>query len=187
MILSGLSIRERCDPIYPVNMGHGNIDYIDNPDIMITPFVERTVQGGKSFGLSYAGYDIRIDKIVHDRFDPRDLEEAWQFRMMPGDFVLGSSVERIKMPNDLMCIVHDKSSWARAGLALQNTVLEPGWEGWITLELTFHRPNHHVIIRKGDPIAQLVFHKIDKPVKGYEGKYQNQPDIPVEARSETIT
>lgn len=149
---------------------------------MITPFVERGISRGRSYGLSSAGYDIRIGRVSSEVIDPNDWDNGHGFRMMPGDFVLASSIERIKMPNDLMCIVHDKSSWAREGLAIQNTVLEPGWEGYITLELSFHRPRHNIIIHKGDPIAQLIFHKLDQPTtQPYKGKYQNQEDRPVEA------
>lgn len=181
MILSGQSIRERCEPYYPVDMGHGNVDYRDNPDIMITPFVEeKAVFGGRSYGLSHAGYDIRVSKFLNEAGEPYEGVA----RLQCGDFLLASSMERIKMPNDLLCIVHDKSSWAREGLALQNTVLEPGWEGWITLELSFHRPKHALTIKTGDPIAQLIFHKLDQSVEGYKGKYQAQPDMPVEARLE---
>src|SRR5690606_22503889 len=137
-------------------------------------FVERGVYRGRSFGLSSAGYDIRVKHFLNAVGEPVDSVE-----MVHGDFILASSLERIKMPNDLICIVHDKSSWAREGLALQNTVLEPGWEGYITLELSFHRYNHLVKIKSGDPIAQLIFHKLSAPTEQpYSGKYQNQEDRP---------
>lgn len=159
MILSGQSIRKQLG--------------------MIEPFNERSVFSGRSFGLSVAGYDIRVDKFKkHD-------EHVDGIRMQSGDFCLASSIERIKMPNDVICFVKDKSSWAREGLCVQNTVLEPGWEGFITLELSFHRPAYHVTIKHGDPIAQLIFQKLDEPAeKPYTGKYQNQAAEPVEALSE---
>jgi len=147
---------------------------------MIEPFVARSVDdaSGKSYGLSSCGYDIRVDKFKPNR----DSDSKDCVRMMNGDFVLASSVERIKMPNNLVAIVHDKSSWAREGLAVQNTVLEPGWEGFITLELTFHRPAHHLVLKSGMPIAQIMFHQLDAVTdQPYEGKYQNQPDEPVES------
>lgn len=185
MILSGQSIRRLCTneggKVYVPGRG---LCWDDNAikHRMITPFVERSVHGGKSFGLSVAGYDIRVAKFLRNGVT---IEEP--IRMQNGDFILASSVERIKMPNDLLCIVHDKSSWAREGLALQNTVLEPGWEGFITLELSFHRPAHRIVVSPGDPIAQLIFHKLDQPAeKPYDGKYQNQADMPVEAINESI-
>ena len=53
----------------------------------------------------------------------------------PGQFLLAATVERFQMPNDLMGIVHDKSTWARRGLVVQNTVIEPGWHGYLTIEV----------------------------------------------------
>lgn len=179
MVLSGQSIRTRCAPERPYLEAHtGNINW-EAQDPMIAPYVERSVIRGRSYGLTVAGYDIRVG------FKDKEGNEIPSIVMYPGDFLLAYSLERIKMPNDLQCIVHDKSSWAREGLALQNTVLEPGWEGHITLELSFHRPKHKVLIHSGDPIAQLIFHKLDEPAeKPYDGKYQNQEARPVEARVE---
>lgn len=140
---------------------------------LVFPYSEREVVRGKSFGVSHCGYDIRIALPEGRR----------SLTLNPGSFKLAVSVERIKMPNDLVAIVHDKSSWARLGLALQNTVLEPGWEGHITLELTTHRD--WVTIYDGDPIAQLIFHRLEEATeKPYTGKYQNQPNVPVEAINE---
>lgn len=174
-VLAAQHISERCPGAYEADM--------------ITPFVERGVERGRSYGLSSAGYDIRIDKVDSSglqmgsgRRYHEDSRGNWDLRMIPGDFILASSIERIKMPDDLICIVHDKSSWAREGLAIQNTVLEPGWEGYITLELSFHRPNRVLNIMRGDPIAQLIFHKLSAPTnQPYNGKYQNQADRPIEA------
>lgn len=179
MILSGQSIRRLCVPYEPHETGHGNIEWL-NLDPMIEPFVERSVsKSGKSFGLSVAGYDIRVEKFkIHS-------EVVDHVRMQNGDFVLASSVERIKMPNNLIAFVKDKSSWAREGLAVQNTVLEPGWEGYITLELSFHRPAYHVVLNAGDPIAQVIFQKLDESAElPYNGKYQNQANEPVESIKE---
>lgn len=121
---------------------------------------------GVSYGLSEAGYDIRIkqDVILHP------------FRR----FTLASTVERFQMPDDLVGIVHDKSTWARRGLSVFNSVIEPGWEGWLTLGLVYHRwwPLH---IPAGAGIAQVIFHQLDEPA-AYTGKYQGQPDEPVKAR-----
>jgi dCTP deaminase len=149
---------------------------------LINPYCERTISpSGKSYGLSSAGYDIRVDKFKVEGFP--DLQD--RVRMQAGDFVLASSLERIKMPPHLIAIVHDKSSWAREGLAIQNTVLEPGWEGYITLELSFHRPATAVVIKQGDPIAQLIFHLLSEPTEQpYGGKYQHQPAEPVESIDE---
>ena len=152
MILSGQSIR--------------------NADIM-HPFNERTKYKGMTYGCGPAGYDVRVE------FDEIGFHQYTD--LYPGGFLLASTVERFTMPNDVMGIVHDKSTWARFGLACQNTVIEPGWEGWLTLELTNHS-DQLISIKKGMPIAQVVFHRVDHPVeKSYDGKYHNQKRGPVKA------
>jgi dCTP deaminase len=83
------------------------------------------------------------------------------------------------MPAQVCGIVHDKSSWARRGLAVQNTVIEPGWRGFLTLELTNHG-DEVLEIEAGSPIAQILFHWIDHPPENlYSGKYQDQRPGPV--------
>lgn len=128
-------------------------------DGLIVPFHERTVAHGKTFGLGPAGYDVRI---------------AESFVLWPKQFRLASTIERFNVPDDLTFKVEDKSSWARRGLSLFNTTAEPGWRGWLTLELVNHswRPIRFVA---GMPIAQIVFHKLDGPTaQPYAGRYQDQ-------------
>jgi dCTP deaminase len=89
------------------------------------------------------------------------------------------------MPPDVIGFVHDKSSWARKGLAVQNTVIEPGWRGYLTLELTNHGRDA-LEITEGDPIAQIVFHYLDALTEQpYVGKYQDQGYGPQRAIEET--
>jgi dCTP deaminase len=78
----------------------------------LDPFVEREIAFGTTYGLGPAGYDVRIAEMI------------WLWR---GRFLLASTIEHFDMPNDVMAIVHDKSTWARRGVAVQNTVIEPGW------------------------------------------------------------
>lgn len=120
---------------------------------------------GVSYGLAEAGYDIRIKQSV----------TLHPFKR----FSLASSIEHFNMPNDHVAIVHDKSTWARRGLSVFNTVIEPGWRGYLTLELVYHRwwPLH---IPAGAGIAQVLFHRVSEPAS-YNGKYQNQADRPVSA------
>jgi len=104
----------------------------------------------------------------------------------PGGFALASTMEYFSMPDDVLGIVHDKSTWARRGLAAQNTVIEPGWRGWLTLELTNHLSadtGSCIVLQAGMPIVQIIFHLVDNPVdKPYDGKYQDQPRGPVPAK-----
>ena len=140
----------------------------------VTPFHERTVFEGMTFGLGPAGYDIRIKESIS---------------ILPADgLILASSIEEFWIPKDILGVVHDKSSWCRLGLTVQNTVLEPGWRGFLTLELTNHLKNgaKPINIRAGSPIAQVVFHQLDAITdQPYKGKYQNQPEGPQPAILET--
>lgn len=152
---------------------------ITSHQLEIEPFEPEAKQyRGKSYGLTAAGYDIRLGQLKHPRRDHAIVESL---HLRPGEFMLAASLERVKIPHDLQVIVHDKSSWARRGLALQNTVLEPGWEGYITLELSNHGPSA-IELQTGMPIAQLIFHQLDVPTnRPYDGKYQNQGSAPQEA------
>lgn len=137
---------------------------------IIEPFYGRTRHHGMTFGCGPAGYDVRVE------FD--DSGEIPYINLEPGEFRLASTIEKFKMPKDILGIVHDKSTWARLGLACQNTVIEPGWEGWLTLELTNHGAQSLKIEREM-PIAQVIFHFVDDDTTGYEGKYQDQKRGPV--------
>jgi len=122
---------------------------------------------GTSYGLAEAGYDIRIKQDIWLAPDNR--------------FKLASAIEEFQMPTDLVGVVHDKSTWARRGLSVFNTVIEPGWKGFLTLELVYHG-SEGIHITAGQGIAQVLFHEILETA-AYDGKYQNQEDKPVEARS----
>lgn len=150
---------------------------------------EKHREHGVSHGLGEVGYDIRIKQDVY--FKPATYHAFTNDLVRPptvvvgsesakfGNFTLASTVEEFKMPDHLMGIVHDKSTWARKGLSVFNTVIEPGWRGFLTLELVHHgrEPLH---IPAGSGIAQVVFHQVSVPAR-YEGKYQDQADEPVEA------
>lgn len=142
-------------------------------------------------GLGEAGYDIRIKQnicfsrsgdrgemyitsITHDDLGTAVLNECTE-----GRFIIASAIEEFDMPTDLMGIVHDKSTWARRGLSVFNTVIEPGWKGFLTLELVYHG-SKDLIIPAGSGIAQVIFHRTEED-SAYSGRYQNQADMPVPA------
>ena len=136
---------------------------------------------GVSHGLSEAGYDIRIKQEVI--FHPgNSIQPAgvWVDGVYaPGNFTIASAIEEFDMPPNLTGIVHDKSTWVRRGLSVFNTVFEPGWKGFPTLELVYHGRGP-ITIPAGAGIAQVIFHRTSC-YAAYDGKYQNQADRPVEA------
>jgi dCTP deaminase len=136
----------------------------------VTPMVSCKVKGhGVSYGLGEAGYDVRINQAMW-------LSPFRKFR-------LASTFEYFKMPTNLVAVVHDKSTWARRGLSVFNTVIEPGWKGWLTLELVYHGWGF-LYIPKDAGIAQVLFHELSQPA-AYEGKYQDQENKPVPPRLST--
>jgi dCTP deaminase len=162
---------------------------------MIEPFVSQSTKGpgGTSYGLSSMGYDIRVGNewVEYRRnndepLDPANIKEedtrrvvADEFVLRQGAFVLACTIETIAMPRDLIGLVKDKSSLARCGLTVQNTVLEPGWCGQVTLEIYNNSPRP-VLLRAGQGIAQVIFERGDPCAVSYadrKGKYQGQVGV----------
>lgn len=141
---------------------------------------------GVSHGLAEVGYDIRLKQEVKflpgvpfnpeiEIWDPEEKVTVYK----AGRFCIASAMEEFDMPTNLMGIVHDKSTWARKGLSVFNTVIEPGWKGFLTLELVYHG-SEDLILPAGVGIAQVVFHRLMRSAQ-YKGKYQDQENRPVEA------
>ena len=153
----------------------------------------KQVAFGMTYGCSEAGYDIRIKQEI--RFYPVNPDaEFKKFRVMSftnsiftndddeGRFTIASAIEEFQMPTNLLGRVCDKSSWARKGLSVFNTVIEPGWSGFLTLELVYHG-NTELIIPAGAPIAQVIFEEVKNPAQ-YNGKYQFQSSEPTPSKYE---
>lgn len=140
----------------------------------------KVIHGSVSHGLGEAGYDIRIKQDVHFTKQGNLRVTVVDGNQSCGRFVLASAIEEFEMPDWLVGVVHDKSSWARRGLSVFNTVIEPGWHGFLTLELVYHGEGE-LFIPAGSGIAQVLFHQTTQRAS-YSGKYQNQEDQPVPAR-----
>jgi len=173
-ILNDIEIAKRC-------VEHG----------MITPFAPHTRQG-ISYGVSSFGYDMRVANewtwfTQHATvLDPKHVAEAQVHRataeritMMPGEFVLCRSVEYFRIPDDIMVVVLGKSTYARCGIIVNVTPLEPGWEGHVTIELS-NTNTVPVIVYANEGIAQCLFYQGERPVTTYAaraGKYQGQQGV----------
>lgn len=140
---------------------------------------------GVSYGLGEAGYDIRIKQDItfyrlFGLIPMVKVVDGNQVSRHLGKFTLASAIEKFNMSPSCVAIVHDKSTWARRALSVFNTVIEPGWKGYLTLELVYHgRKKLH--IPAGSGIAQVLFHLVQEPAN-YNGKYMNQENKPVAAR-----
>jgi dCTP deaminase len=142
---------------------------------LISPFVERGVANGKSYGLSACTYDCRIDQNLI---------------LGPRDAALASTMERFSIPKNVCGSVLDKSTYARVFITAFNTHLDPGWgeemDGgcWLTIELV-NLGNATVEFQNGDPVCQIKFEWLDEPTElPYHGKYSKQERGPQAARFE---
>jgi len=148
-----------------------------------------------SYGLSSYGYDVRIaddfkifTNVNNAIVDPKKFDESAfvDFKgdiciIPPNSFVLGYSVEKLKIPEDVLCVCIGKSSMARCGLIVNVTPLEPMWLGNITIEISNTTPLPAKVYAN-EGIAQILFFQSDEVCEtNYEdrqGKYQNQgPEV----------
>ena len=146
-----------------------------------------------SWGVSSFGYDARLaNEFMFPTggvLDPKRPGEAnWDKRTVgyddevtipPHGFVLARTVERFKMPDDVMAICVGKSTYARNGLIVNVTPLEPGWEGHVTLELS-NTTDLPSVVYVGEGICQFVFYRGERPSVTYSdrnGKYMNQVGV----------
>ena len=138
---------------------------------------------GTSFGLSEAGYDIRIKQDVeffvspHGNYVVTSDPETGDCETHAGNFCLASSMVEFDTPKTMVGTVKDKSTWARKGLSVFNTVIEPGWPGWLTLELVYHG-NTNMKIHAGQGIAQVLYGLLSDESSYADGKYQNAGNFP---------
>lgn len=163
---------------------------------MITPFVNRSVNrnaaGEKiiSYGLSSYGYDFRVApefKIFTNTYsaivDPKNFDEK-AFVDFTGDvcvippnsFVLARTIERFCMPTDVVGICVGKSTLARVGINCLVTPVEPGWEGFLTLEFANTTPLPAKLYANEGGL-QINFYRGERPRVTYAdrgGKYQGQ-------------
>jgi len=127
----------------------------------------------------YPFIDVKLEMEELTELVEIDSEEA--FILHPGEFVLGSTLERITLPDDLVARLEGKSSLGRLGLLIHSTAgfIDPGWDGHVTLELS-NVANLPITIYYGMKIGQLSFVQLSEPAEHPYGtgslgsKYQGQ-------------
>jgi dCTP deaminase len=160
--------------------------------IVIDPFIPDAVQP--------SSVDLHLDRrfrvfrnsrypFIDVRADQPELTELVEiagddpFILHPGEFVLGSTLERVELPNDLVARLEGKSSIGRLGLLIHSTAgyVDPGWEGNLTLELS-NVANLPITLYDGMKIGQISFQRLSSPAEvGYGdasigSKYRGQRD-----------
>jgi dCTP deaminase len=162
---------------------------------MIEPFEEKQVREGViSYGLSSYGYDARVadefkifTNINHTIVDPKDFDprsfvdfKGDQCIIPPNSFALARTVERFRIPRNVIVVCVGKSTYARCGIIVNVTPLEPEWEGIVTLEVSNTTPLP-ARIYANEGIAQFLFFEGDEPCEtsyaDKKGKYQAQQGL----------
>src|ERR1700756_5067464 len=148
--------------------------------------------------LQPSSVDVRVDKLfrvfhnnrypyIDVKVNQEELTELVRvegespFVLHPGEFVLGSTLERIRLPDDLVARLEGKSSLGRLGLLIHSTAgfIDPGWDGHVTLELS-NVANLPITIYHGMKIGQISFMQLSEPAEHPYGsgtlgsKYQGQ-------------
>ncbi len=166
---------------------------------MIEPFEPGQVKyvGGQrivSYGTSSYGYDVRcsrefkiftnVNSAVVDpkNFDPQSFVdfEGDVCTIPPNSFALARTVEYFRIPRTVLTICLGKSTYARCGIIVNVTPLEPEWEGHVTLEFS-NTTTLPARIYAGEGVAQMLFLESDEPCemsyKDRGGKYQGQTGV----------
>jgi len=168
--------------------------------IGIEPFEENLKRPGQvSFGVSSYGYDVRVGtlfkvftnvnsaiidpkRFAENSFVTIDTSKTGKDHVLipPNSFALCETIETITMPRDFLAICVGKSTYARCGIIVNVTPIEPEWRGKITLEISNTTPLPAKIYAN-EGIAQLIFLKGDQVcARSYadkSGKYQDQAGL----------
>ena len=168
---------------------------------MIAPFVDKQIKARNkekivSYGLSSYGYDVRCARefkiftnINSSVVDPKNFSEdnfvdfeGDKCIIPPNSFALGRTVERFRIPRDVLVVCLGKSTYARCGIIVNVTPLEPEWEGYVTLEFS-NTTNLPACIYADEGIAQMLFYQSDDicetSYRDRKGKYMNQSGITI--------
>ena len=162
---------------------------------MISPFEDKQVREGKiSYGLSSYGYDARVSEefkiftnVNSEIVDPKNFKSTnfvtkngTECIIPPNSFALARTVEKFKIPKDILVICLGKSTYARCGIIVNVTPLEPCWEGYVTLEFSNTTPLPAKIYAN-EGVAQFIFLKgKETPEVTYadrKGKYMGQTGV----------
>jgi dCTP deaminase len=122
---------------------------------------------------------IDVKRDMPDLTELVEVPDDEPFILHPGEFVLGSTLERVKIPDDLVARLEGKSSLGRLGLLIHSTAgyVDPGWDGYLTLELS-NVANLPITLYPAMKIGQISFFRLTSPAETPYGsagnKYQGQ-------------
>lgn len=142
---------------------------------------------GDSF-LRYKGVVREVDPVEHDHADlMEEHTDAEKIHVHPDDFILGTTIESVNLPDDIQGEVTGRSSYGRFGIEVHSTagLIDPGWSGQITLEIS-NNTKKTITLTPGERICQMTFERMGRPAERPYGtrdhsKYDGQ-DGPTAAR-----
>ena len=138
---------------------------------MIPKMWHMTPQGRESLDITH------FDKNNNGFFEVIELEQGQYFDLLPQEYILVSTFESIKVPDDLMAVLYPRSSTNRKGLSLDLTgIIDSGYEGQLVLPMRNNTRSQTVRLYPGERMCQIVFEQLTEKVSARKSKY-HQKDI----------
>ncbi len=198
-VLADIDIKALCEntsepmisPFIPHQVKKRIIETAPSANNLSTEIMEQKIL---SYGLSSAGYDVRLErqfKIFKNTkcqiIDPLNMTDDYyddhegDFCIIPPNgYILGLTMEWFNIPRDVIVTALGKSTLARCGAIVNVTPIEPGWKGKVVIEIA-NASNIPIKIHSGMGVAQFVFHKTSQPCEvsygDRSGKYQGQNSL----------
>jgi dCTP deaminase len=170
-------------------------DWMIAKGVKIEPFAPHQHRPGViSYGVTSYGYDVRVGRtfkvftnvwgstVDPKKFDPKSFVDvvADECIIPPNSFALAETVERLEIPRDIIAVCVGKSTYARCGIIVNVTPLEPEWRGCVTIEISNTTPLPAKIYAN-EGIAQILFLKgealCETSYADKQGKYQDQKGL----------
>jgi deoxycytidine triphosphate deaminase len=152
-------------------LGHDEIKLRIKNQGLLENHLSRSIQG--------AGVDLRIDKLMElngggclgkeERRLPKVVET--DFVLQPQKYYLLVTMEKVNMPGDLVAFMFNRSSLFRCGASLRTAVIDPGYQGVLTVGIK-NESDYKIELERGARVLQLVFAEVRGGTKGYDGRYQ---------------
>ncbi len=121
---------------------------------------------------------LRIDPLKDhgpEYFDVIELEQGQHFELLPQEYVLVSTFETVKIPDDLMCVLYPRSSVNRKGLSVDLTgIIDSGYEGSLTLPIRNNTPSQVIQLHPGERFCQIIFEQLSKKVKPRKSRWHKK-------------
>ncbi len=150
-------------------------DWKIKKEILIEPFSKESLQP--------AGYDLRVGKEAYIDGKFLDIEKEGEITIPPKKHALILTLERVKLPDDVMGNMKIRSSLAREGVLGSFAWVDPGWDGNLTLML-YNASDEPVTLEYGERFVQIAFIRLEGPARNpYRGNYQGSKRIALSKRN----